>query len=199
MQRPIQCILAIGLLLTAGSAGLARPTAAGTETDRLSVRILVFNDAGIPDVVLSEARQIAERVYLDAGIETAWQFCSGAGGQADVDCSGPFGLLDLFLRIRPTRNRILAGQGHEFGLSLLSPDERLSRQAYVFFDSGKGVAVHLWTSGRPCAGRSEDSRGVGCGDGSRGWAFALGFRLTFTKGTHAAKIGEVGFRVGLLG
>jgi hypothetical protein len=155
MLRQIQEILATAALLALGFGGATNPAAAETATGVITVRIIVSNDAAVPDHVLSEARRVASLIYRNAGIETAWPICSSSGGQRGQgpECQGPFGPLDLFLRIRPTCAGMPVGQGYKLGISLMPADGAFGSYAYVFFDRVQAWPRENW---QPPYGRRVD-------------------------------------------
>ena len=142
MSRSIQNFLILGSLFAFGSSGAIRPAVAETEPTALTLRVLVCNDARVPQSVLGWAQQITSRIFRNAGIELVWIACPADNETPATypDCRGPFGLQDLVVRIRQDAIGEVSLQGDVFGLALIAKDGGFSRQAYVFFGRLENLA-----------------------------------------------------------
>jgi hypothetical protein len=79
----------------------------------------VYNDAGVPALIVKEARDIAESIYRDAGVTLLWK-----------EHAAPVaGATEFFVRIVP---RSLNLPGEDFGIAFVGSDG-LGIQADIFY------------------------------------------------------------------
>ena len=97
-----------------------------------TVTVSVFNDTGVPPVLLSDSEKITERVFVQAGVVLKWQIC-GQPSETDEQqarCSQSDFLTHLHLRL--IRHPI-GPQGSALGVSYLAGDG-VGCQADVFYE-----------------------------------------------------------------
>lgn len=146
--------LGLGLLWMV-AAGSLRVRADDESRHRPTVRISVYNDAGLKHGILLRAEDNAGAIFRQAGIETEWSNCGGdqVAAQERRQCGEVAYPMSLVLRIR-SRSQSLAPEA--FGVAYLSkngegaycsvflePMEELLREYAVSLDSVLGhVAAH---------------------------------------------------------
>lgn len=138
-----------------GSAKLAAAMLASIAVPALAapapvVTVRVFTDAGVVSGRrLRSARQEAQQVYREAGIETDWLLCSPSQedpGQ-DAGCHQPHNPGDLNLRIvPPSMEKRSPMPDSDFGSAIFDQDGRPTTHAYVFYGR-----VEKSTQKTPCA------------------------------------------------
>jgi hypothetical protein len=144
--------LGVGLLWMV-LAGAPRAWADGGVPGRPTVRISVYNDAGLKHGTLLHAEEDAAAVFRRAGIETEWKNCSGAEIVAQVGkrCSDVAYPASLVLRIEKRPRGLNAeplgiayqsedGQGAYCDV-FLEPIEELEQAYAVSLDSLVGHVV----------------------------------------------------------
>ena len=118
VQRRVS--LGLGLLWMA-SAGVSSARADTGSQRRPTVRISVYNDAGLKPGTLLRAEELAAGIFRQAGIETEWKNC-GAGeiiAQIGKPCGEAAYPARLVLRVS-RRSRSLVPEA--FGIAYLSED-----------------------------------------------------------------------------
>jgi hypothetical protein len=95
------------------------------------VRIAIRNDARIPERVLTQAADEANRIFRQAGVDTVWTVCqsSNAGTSTQPDCLGQGDLTHLSLHIVPWSSQL---GDSTFGVAFLS-DEGVGVYSDVFY------------------------------------------------------------------
>jgi len=94
-----------------------------------SVEIYVYNQAGVPTRVLSQAEQNATRIFRASGIRTTWVECSTAEVAA-TDCNGLPQPGDVVLQIMHEARKL---KGDVFGAAFLGQDGS-GQYTNVFYD-----------------------------------------------------------------
>jgi hypothetical protein len=97
--------------------------AAAQRNSQLTV--IVYNDAGVPERVVKQAKEIAERIYRNAGVAIAWR------ERVDSDAEG----VAFSVRIVPNSLNL---PGDDFGVAFMGSDG-LGMQADVFYSGIKRV------------------------------------------------------------
>ena len=154
--QTVQRGLALGMsLLWIGSLGVSRAQAGGGSPRRPTVRISVYNDAGLKRGTLLRAEENAVEVFRQAGIETEWKNCGGAEIVAEVSkaCGEAAYPASLILRIERRPHGLISeplgvaylsenGEGAYCDV-FLEPMEELQRLQAVSLDALLGhVAAH---------------------------------------------------------
>ena len=154
--QTVQRGLALGMsLLWIGSLGVSRAQAGGGSPRRPTVRISVYNDAGLKRGTLLRAEENAVEVFRQAGIETEWKNCGGAEIVAEVSkaCGEAAYPASLILRIERRPHGLISeplgvaylsenGEGAYCDV-FLEPMEELQRLQAVGLDTVLGhVAAH---------------------------------------------------------
>ena len=108
---------------------------AGTSPTGPEVRINVYNDAQLPDHLLTEALQEASRIFQKIRVETIWAECTSSptSSKRASECQPSWGPAHLSLRIVPWSSKL--GDAI-FGISFLSPEGE-GTYCDVFYDSVK--------------------------------------------------------------
>jgi hypothetical protein len=65
------------------------------------VTINVYNDARLPEKMLTQAQQEATRILANAGVDSAWSVCRPSQASPTPACLSPLGGVHLALRIVP--------------------------------------------------------------------------------------------------
>jgi hypothetical protein len=154
--QTVQRGFALGLsLLWIGSLGVSRVQADSISRHRPTVRISVYNDAGLKRGTLLRAEENALEVFRQAGIETEWKNCGGEElvTQSDKPCGEVAYPARLVLRIERRPRGLITeplgvaylsenGEGAYCDV-FLEPMEELQRLQAVSLDAVLGhVAAH---------------------------------------------------------
>lgn len=104
---------ALSVLTISSLWGLPERTASQTA----QVTVSVYNDAGVPQVVLQRAERRAGNIFAHANVDVVWVNCPHASSEEDaLACNR----IVLSLRIIP--NAMGSMSGAAFGVAFLAPD-----------------------------------------------------------------------------
>ncbi len=111
---------------------LIQPVRVEAGSSDFTVRVLVYNYAGVPAKELTGAQKVATKIFREAGIEVAWETCAGPGAEEQA-CQGPFDSTVLFLRLLPRKMaERVAANSQQFGYAQLAKTGAPGIHAYVF-------------------------------------------------------------------
>jgi hypothetical protein len=101
MKTGLRWALSAGLALASGLTGIRQAAAATSETNP-AITIHVRNFAGVAPQILTEAEQVAAKIYGKAGVETLWtDIVLAENRQANSAVPQAFTLVDVQLDIFP--------------------------------------------------------------------------------------------------
>jgi hypothetical protein len=111
--------------------------------ERPQLIVSVYDDAGVPATVLTQAERQAAKIFDRAGMDVTWLNCSRSqSSPAEDDCNRFEWFGHLALRIRPHSTR---SQNEVFGVAFLST-EGTGRYSDVFYD--RATELHAdWNVG----------------------------------------------------
>jgi hypothetical protein len=111
--------------------------------ERPQLIVSVYDDAGVPATVLTQAERQAAKIFDRAGMDVTWLNCSRSqSSPAEDDCNRFEWFGHLALRIRPHSTR---SQNEVFGVAFLSA-EGTGRYSDVFYDRARELHVD-WNVG----------------------------------------------------
>ncbi len=115
-----------------------------TPADMPQVTINLYNDARVPEPVLTEARLEAANIFRRAEVQIMWIDCSSSHtlGTSDPACDNPRGPSHLALRIVPWSFK---SSDSVFGVAFLSPEGE-GTYGNVFYDSVEKLHAE-WRTG----------------------------------------------------
>ena len=119
----------LGLILTCSSATVL---AKSLPQESPSVAISVFNDAGVSSMLLTQAEEIASRVFEESRIHVEWVNCSPVEETLGHEAACPVAAFPDHLHVHIVR-RSLNMKDSVLGVSFLSP-EGSGCQADVFYE-----------------------------------------------------------------
>ena len=119
MNRLFQLCILMGFLTTGLVAQDHRPT----------LRIYVYDHAGVPQETLAQSEHRTTDIFRQAGVQTIWYICS-TPGTVRYNCSGLLGPNTVTLQIVHDTQQM---QDSTFGAAFLGPDGT-GQQADIYFD-----------------------------------------------------------------
>jgi hypothetical protein len=136
-------LLVLGLYMMEGIAAPACPALEGSQDIGGRPSIRVCNLAHVDAAILQRAKQTAEHVFLNAGIELRWMDCLGRGNDASVD-GRPLATHEIVLRIiRQTKQAIDTTGQFVAGQAIRPAPEAGSGMISIFYERTEMVAEQL--------------------------------------------------------
>ena len=140
-SKPARIVALTGLLLLYGASFLFQVKGApvnrgvGSEVMKsaLSITVLVYDQAQVPDKTRIRAQNKAARIFEQAGIETKWVDCTSwlTEGVGPPACDPRGQPSRLFVHILP---KSTMKQAYVLGYAALDPRRRFPTHAGVFYD-----------------------------------------------------------------
>lgn len=105
MSRLIRACLMLSMVLSLGRLAVAGSSPSDPSKQSLRIRIRLYNYAQVPGPSLSQAEWVTNRIFQEAGIETAWLDClAGLTQEPSLHpCGEALAPADLILRFLSER------------------------------------------------------------------------------------------------
>lgn len=135
-----QLVSAVAFCLSPDSRYLRAETA--PEPERPQIEVHIYNDIGVPDGDVSGAKQVASRVFRQAGIDLGWSDCTvkrSSSGRASSPCEspGPAGILVYF--VGPLEEHFKWVDQNALGYSII-PEAKPGTMAYISYPRIKNLS-----------------------------------------------------------
>jgi hypothetical protein len=135
MKSSFRRILTAGLVLIAGLSCLADCRANQVDPAAPEITVRVYDYAAVPPGIAKRARKETSRIFLEAGIRTAWALCAvpGQAEPTDPRCETQPAATDIQVNILPRKMAQALMRHHsELGAAVTLP-HGFGRHASVFY------------------------------------------------------------------
>jgi hypothetical protein len=136
-------LLVLAFYCMEGIAAPAGPALEGSQGIRSRPAIRVCNLAQVDEAILQQAKQMAERVFLNSGIELRWMDCLGRGNDASADGRPPAAREMVLRIIRQTKQGIDATGQFVAGQAIRPAAEVSGGMITIFYERTEMVAEQL--------------------------------------------------------